>query len=109
MTFKEAVQKMLEGMVLQNKWYPTTYYWFDREKGVFRMKNDSDFMSFSRAECKFDKCEMFTESWKVVSFVSTYLSGHDFIIRNFDVISDNDKQELFRILKKYKDTTTDGR
>lgn len=98
MRFAEAVQKMIEGKKMVNDKYPTVVYWFDRVEGRFVMKGKNALLILSAS---FEEKEM-TACWKEMDAVETYVDGHNFVIKNFDVISDNDKQELFRILKKYR-------
>lgn len=98
MRFAEAVQKMLEGKKMVNDKCPTIVYWFDRIGGRFVMKGKNSLLILSAG---FEEKEM-NANWKEEDVVETYVDGHDFVIKNFDTISFNDKQELFRILKKYR-------
>ena len=105
MTFKEAIVKMIEGKKMVNDKFPSITYWFDLGAGGFYMKGESFVLASSAV---FEKIER-EAYWKEKDSVDAYVDGHDFVIKNFDSMMDDDKQELFCILKKYKDTTTDGR
>lgn len=98
MRFAEAVQKMLEGKKMVNDKCPTIVYWFDRVEGRFVMKGKNALLILSAG---FEEKEMMA-CWKEIDAVETYVDGHNFVIKNFDAISDYDKQELFRVLKKYR-------
>lgn len=98
MRFAEAVQKMLEGKKMVNDKYPTVVYWFDRVEGRFVMQGKNALLILSAG---FEEKEM-TACWKEMDVVETHVDGYDFVIKNFDAISYNDKKELFRILKKYR-------
>lgn len=102
MKFLEAVVKMIEGKKMVNDKYPTVVYWFDRVEGRFVMKGKNALMILSAG---FEEKEM-KANWKEEDVVETYVDAHDLVIKNFESISLDDKEALFHILLKYKDTTT---